>query len=73
MAADEDPAFIEKLTKGPVAVLTVMQSGRADDGAASSPSWFLYSLVVSIFAAYVAGRALPRRRALSRRCSASPA
>jgi len=51
------PELKEKYKKGPVGILTVMQSG--------TPSmttelilWFIYSIVVGIFAAYVAGRAL---------------
>jgi hypothetical protein len=53
----KDPAFIEKLGKGPVAVFTVMPSGPIAMGK-SLVQWFIYSVVVSIFAAYIAGRAL---------------
>jgi hypothetical protein len=51
------PAFVEKMTKGPVAVMTVRPNGRPS---MSGPlaQWFVYSVVVSIFAGYVAGRAL---------------
>ena len=54
-AAMKEPAYIEKKNRGPIAVLTVMGSpsmGR------SLAQWFVYCLVVSVFAAYVAGRAL---------------
>jgi hypothetical protein len=50
-------AFAEKLKKGPVMILTVLPSGNM--GMTSNLiQWFLYSLVIGIFAAYVAGRAL---------------
>jgi hypothetical protein len=52
------PAFIEKVKKGPVMVLTVMPNGPMSMGR-NLIMWFLYSAVVGIFAAYVAGRALP--------------
>jgi len=52
-----EPAFAEKMTKGPVAVLTIMRSGRPSM-APQLAQWFVYCLVVSVFAAYVAGRAL---------------
>ncbi|MFZ5623346.1 MAG: hypothetical protein ACOY71_02800 [Gemmatimonadota bacterium] len=52
------PEFAEKLAKGPVMVLTVLPNGPMAMGR-NLAQWFLYSLVVGIFAAYVAGRALP--------------
>lgn len=51
------PEFIEKMNKGPVAMFTVMENGPQKMGQ-SLMLWFVYSIVVSIFAAYVAGRAL---------------
>ena len=51
------PEFAEKLKKGPVMLLTVMGGGF--NMARSLGLWFVYVLVVSLFAAYVAGRALP--------------
>ncbi len=51
------PEFIEKMKKGPVVFLTVMPSGPPTMGAQLA-QWFVYSVVVSIFAAYIAGRAL---------------
>jgi hypothetical protein len=55
--AMKDPAFQEKMRKGPVGFMTVRPSGPPSMG---KPLllWFLYSVVVGIFAAYVAGRAL---------------
>ena len=49
--------FKEKATKGPVAFMTVIESGMPKMGS-SLVLWFLYSVVVGIFAAYIAGRAL---------------
>lgn len=51
------PEFIEKMTRGPVVFMTVMPSGRPSM-VGSLVQWFIYCLVVGIFAAYIAGRAL---------------
>ena len=54
------PAFMEKMKKGPVMFATVMPSvpsGRPTMGAQLA-WWFVYCLVVGVFAAYIAGRAL---------------
>lgn len=51
------PAFLDKMNKGPVAVMTVMASGPPSM-AKNLLQWFFYCLVVSIFSAYIAGRAL---------------
>lgn len=51
------PAFAEKMKKGPVMVLTVMPSGPVSMGG-SLAGWFVYLVVVGLFAAYIAGRAL---------------
>jgi hypothetical protein len=51
------PAFLDKMTKGPVATITVYRSGAPAMGA-QLVQWFVYCVVVGIFAAYVAGRAL---------------
>ena len=58
MEVRKSPAFIEKLKKGPVLIMTVWPGGPASMGK-SLLFWFLYSVVIGIFAAYVAGRALP--------------
>jgi len=53
----KDPAFMEKFNRGPVAVMTVMPSGVMSMGS-SLAQWLVYCVVVSVIAAYVAGRAL---------------
>ena len=52
------PAFAEKMKKGPVLMMTVMPSGQMGMGK-NLVQWFIYSVVVGILGAYVAGRALP--------------
>lgn len=52
-----DPAFIEKTNRGPVLVLTVMKNGPFNMNK-SLIGWFVYSIVIGVFAAYVAGAAL---------------
>jgi hypothetical protein len=52
----KDPAYQEKVKRGPVAFFTVMPSGVPNMGPQLA-QWFVYCLVVSIFAAYIAGRA----------------
>jgi hypothetical protein len=54
----KNPEFQKKLEEGPVAVLTVMNKGAWNMGP-TLLNWFLYLVVVSAFAAYIAGRALP--------------
>jgi len=51
------PEFLEKMKKGPVVIFTVIPSGPHGMGK-NLVQWFLYSVVIGIFAAYVAGRAL---------------
>jgi hypothetical protein len=51
-------AFAEKMMQGPNVVMTVHPTGAWSMGRTLA-LWFLYLLVVTIFAAYVAGRALP--------------
>lgn len=58
MQAMKTPEFAEKLNKGPVMIVTVMPNGMMSMGR-NLILWFIYSGVVSIFAAYIAGRALP--------------
>jgi len=53
----KSPTFIEKRTRGPVLFMTVLPSGPPSMGA-SLALWFAYSVIVSVFAAYIAGRAL---------------
>jgi hypothetical protein len=54
----KSPEFLEKMNKGPVMVVTVMPNGMMSMGKAFA-GWFIYAVVVSFFAAYVTGRALP--------------
>jgi hypothetical protein len=51
------PEFVEKRTKGPVAVITVFPSGPPAMGK-NLVLWFCYSLIVGIIAAYISSRAL---------------
>ena len=55
--AMRSPAFVEKMKKGPVLVLTVIPGGGSF--ATNLVQWFVYAIVMSFFAAYIAGRALP--------------
>ena len=57
-AGMRSPEFLDKRNKGPVAVMTVMKSGSFDMGK-NLIQWFVYCVIVSVFAAYIAGRALP--------------
>ena len=51
------PAFIEKMTKGPVAIMTFRQPGPPSMGG-NLVQWFLFSVVVSLFSGYIAARAV---------------
>jgi hypothetical protein len=53
----KSPEFQEKVKKGPGALLTIW-AGRSHSMTSFLIQWFVYILVVSIFAAYIAGRAL---------------
>ena len=52
------PAFKEKMSKGPVLIVTVRPNGLPGMGA-YLVQWFVFCVVVSIFAGYVASSALP--------------
>jgi len=52
------PEFKEKLNKGPLAFVTMLPKGQINMGS-SLVMWFIYCIIVSIFAAYIASRALP--------------
>jgi len=58
MKAMKDPAFVKKMEAGPVAFMTVLPSGPPSIGS-NLVLWFLYSILVSVIAAYIAGSALP--------------
>src|SRR5688572_26727492 len=53
-----DPKFMEKVNEGPNLILTVLPNGPWSMGR-NLGFWFLYLVAVSLFAAYVASRALP--------------
>ncbi len=56
--AMRDPEFKKKMTAGPLALLRVMKAGMPN----MTPSlimWFIYNIVISIFAAYIASHAVP--------------
>lgn len=53
----KSPEYIERAEKGPNLFMTVMPAGRPTMGL-SLFLWFVYSVVVATFAAYIAGRAL---------------
>jgi len=56
MAGMNDPAYVEKMKQGPIVYMTVLPGGTGMG--LSMVLWFLYAVVVGIFAAYIAGRAL---------------
>lgn len=53
----KDPAFLERLATGPVFMMTVFPSGPINM-TRSLLLWFVYCLVVGVFAAYVAMHAV---------------
>ena len=54
----KDPAFMEKLKQGPVAIMTVLPPGPFNMGK-SLAQWFAYCVVIALFGAYIASRTLP--------------
>ena len=58
MAACKSPEYVKRITEGPVAMMTVCENGPQKMGG-SLVLWFINSIIVSIFAAYIAGRAIP--------------
>jgi hypothetical protein len=52
------PEFLERMKQGPVMIITVCPNGMMSMGR-SLGGWFLYCCAVGLFAAYVAGSALP--------------
>jgi len=57
MAEMKSPEFAEKMRQGPVLMVTVMPNGPPPMGK-SLGLWFVYSVVVGVFAAYIAARTL---------------
>lgn len=58
MKETRTPEFIEKWKKGPTAFLAVVKGGASPSMTKGLVLWFIYAIVVSIFAAYVGQRAL---------------
>lgn len=56
----KDPAFLEKMKRGPMAVVTVMAGDMMTSFRKALIGWFVYSLVLNIFVAYIAGRTVSR-------------
>ena len=56
-AGMKDPKYQEMVKKGPVVILTVLPAGGSNMGT-NLIQWFFYCVVVSVFAAYVTGRAV---------------
>jgi hypothetical protein len=52
------PEFLEKMKQGPVGMMTIM---KRETPAMTKEllMWFVYSIIVSIFAAYITGNVLP--------------
>lgn len=57
MADMKTPEYAEKMNKGPVMLMTVLPNRMPSMGK-SLGLWFVYTLLASYFAAYIAGRAL---------------
>ena len=58
-AAMKDPAFVARREKGPVFVMTVFPGGASFGMGKQLASWFLYAVIVGLFAGYVAAIVLP--------------
>lgn len=56
--AMKNPAFLDKMKAGPVVIMTVLPNGATSMGQ-SLALWFLFSILVGVFVAYLTGRALP--------------
>jgi hypothetical protein len=57
-SAMKDPAHLEKMERGPVAMLTLMRPERPAMGK-SLATWFVFVLVITTVVAYLASRTLP--------------
>ena len=58
MAEMKSPEFVERITRGPVVLMTVFPNGPAAMGG-TFVQWFVYLIVVGAFTAYVTATALP--------------
>src|SRR5215210_943794 len=57
MAGMKDPVYVAKASKGPHVLMTVSPGGPVSMGK-NLVQWFLFTIVVSLFAGYVTGRAV---------------
>ena len=57
-ASMRDPEFLARRKRGPVFMMTVFPAGDIQMGGQLA-QWFVFALVVGLFAGYVASRALP--------------
>lgn len=57
MEAMKDPEYVKRLEAGPAVFMTVWKGSTSMTG--SLVGWFVYSIVIGMFAAYLAGAALP--------------
>lgn len=57
MADMKDPVFAQKMAEGPNVLMTVLARGGGNMGKMLG-QWFFFSVVVAIFAAYIASRTL---------------
>jgi hypothetical protein len=58
MKAMETPEMKQKYTEGPVAVVNILPTGVPSMGK-SLTQWFIFTLVISLFLAYVAAHSIP--------------
>lgn len=56
-AAMKNPAYLEKLKRGPVGMLTMRPAGPISMGS-NLAQWFVYCVVIGVFAAYLTGHVL---------------
>jgi hypothetical protein len=56
-AGMKDPGYVERMKRGPLLIMTVAPGAPPSMGA-NLAQWFLYCLLVSLFAGYIASRAL---------------
>lgn len=52
-----DPAFLEKMSEGPVAIMTVLPNEKPSM-TSNLVQWFIYCVIVGFIAAYITSRAL---------------
>ena len=57
-AGMKDPAFVEKMKRGPLVFMT-LAPGTAPSMGTSLLLWFVFIVIVTTFAAYIASRAVP--------------